>query len=151
MAHYACDCWDCELETSYGWIECVGCADRSAYDLEQHAKVNWLVRCVFWACRAACNEAAHHFHLCTPGQATKTVLQAAEKLPEPITVDQVLVKADKRIVGKTFKKEAGRECLWRLEGSGCMRKCLWDLRATFLSHLLPCSHAFQSSSSTLKR
>lgn len=30
MAHYACDCWDAELLTSYGWIECVGCADRSA-------------------------------------------------------------------------------------------------------------------------
>src|SRR4051812_37130463 len=37
MAHYACDCWDCELETSFGWIECVGCADRSAYDLTQHS------------------------------------------------------------------------------------------------------------------
>ena len=24
MAHYACDCWDAEIETSYGWIECVG-------------------------------------------------------------------------------------------------------------------------------
>lgn len=33
MAHYAADCWDAELQTSYGWIECVGCADRSAYDL----------------------------------------------------------------------------------------------------------------------
>ena len=33
------DCWDCELQTSYGWIECVGCADRSAYDLTQHTKV----------------------------------------------------------------------------------------------------------------
>lgn len=29
-AHYATDCWDAELFTSYGWIECVGCADRSA-------------------------------------------------------------------------------------------------------------------------
>ena len=28
MAHYACDCWDAELLSSYGWIECVGCADR---------------------------------------------------------------------------------------------------------------------------
>lgn len=36
MAHYACDCWDAECLTSYGWIECVGCADRSAYDLTQH-------------------------------------------------------------------------------------------------------------------
>ena len=37
MAHYASDCWDAELETSYGWIECVGCADRSAYDLSVHS------------------------------------------------------------------------------------------------------------------
>ncbi|KAK3380011.1 hypothetical protein B0T24DRAFT_675745 [Lasiosphaeria ovina] len=38
MAHYACDCWDAELLTSTGWVECVGCADRSAYDLTVHAK-----------------------------------------------------------------------------------------------------------------
>jgi len=24
MAHYAKDCWDAEIETSYGWVECVG-------------------------------------------------------------------------------------------------------------------------------
>jgi glycyl-tRNA synthetase len=41
MAHYACDCWDAELLTSYGWIECVGCADRSAFDLSQHSKVSF--------------------------------------------------------------------------------------------------------------
>jgi glycyl-tRNA synthetase (class II) len=34
MAHYAEDCWDAEIECSYGWIECVGLADRSAYDLK---------------------------------------------------------------------------------------------------------------------
>ncbi|KAK3375194.1 hypothetical protein B0H63DRAFT_270374 [Podospora didyma] len=38
MAHYATDCWDAELLTSTGWVECVGCADRSAYDLTVHAK-----------------------------------------------------------------------------------------------------------------
>lgn len=38
MAHYACDCWDAEILTSYGWVECVGCADRSAFDLNQHFK-----------------------------------------------------------------------------------------------------------------
>lgn len=37
MAHYAADCWDAEIETSYGWIECVGIADRSAYDLQAHS------------------------------------------------------------------------------------------------------------------
>ncbi|KAK1884660.1 Glycine--tRNA ligase [Dissostichus eleginoides] len=38
MAHYACDCWDAETKTSYGWIEIVGCADRSCFDLQCHAK-----------------------------------------------------------------------------------------------------------------
>ena len=38
QAHYACDCWDAELLTSAGWVECVGCADRSAYDLAVHSK-----------------------------------------------------------------------------------------------------------------
>ncbi|XP_057767704.1 glycine--tRNA ligase, mitochondrial 1-like isoform X2 [Salvia miltiorrhiza] len=37
MAHYSVDCWDAEIESSYGWIECVGIADRSAYDLNAHA------------------------------------------------------------------------------------------------------------------
>ncbi|KAI3919743.1 hypothetical protein MKX01_000184 [Papaver californicum] len=38
MAHYAADCWDAEIECSYGWIECVGFADRSAYDLRAHSE-----------------------------------------------------------------------------------------------------------------
>ncbi|KAG7249447.1 hypothetical protein CRUP_016878, partial [Coryphaenoides rupestris] len=38
MAHYACDCWDAESKTSYGWIEIVGCADRSCYDLSCHSR-----------------------------------------------------------------------------------------------------------------
>jgi glycyl-tRNA synthetase len=37
MAHYAQDCWDAEIKSSYGWIECVGHADRSAYDLKVHS------------------------------------------------------------------------------------------------------------------
>ena len=36
MAHYALDCWDLEAETSYGWIELVGVADRGSYDLQAH-------------------------------------------------------------------------------------------------------------------
>ncbi|KAH9304284.1 hypothetical protein KI387_008688, partial [Taxus chinensis] len=38
MALYACDCWDAEIECSYGWIECVGLADISAYDLKAHTE-----------------------------------------------------------------------------------------------------------------
>jgi len=40
MAHYACDCWDAEIEFSHGWTECVGIADRSAFDLDAHAKAS---------------------------------------------------------------------------------------------------------------
>ncbi|XP_072027230.1 glycine--tRNA ligase-like [Amphiura filiformis] len=76
MAHYACDCWDAECKTSYGWVECVGCADRSCYDLSQHAA------------------------------ATKTALTAEKPLPEPKTVDLVEVAPQKGVVGKAFKKEA---------------------------------------------
>ena len=36
MAHYAADSWDLEVNTSLGWIECVGVADRGAYDLTRH-------------------------------------------------------------------------------------------------------------------
>jgi len=37
MAHYAADCWDAEIETCYGWLECVGIADRACFDLNAHA------------------------------------------------------------------------------------------------------------------
>ncbi len=37
MAHYASDCWDCELHGEHGWIECIGIANRTCHDLEQHA------------------------------------------------------------------------------------------------------------------
>jgi hypothetical protein len=40
MAHYAEDCWDAEVETSYGWVECAGLADRSAYDLRAHSTMS---------------------------------------------------------------------------------------------------------------
>ncbi|XP_022090731.1 glycine--tRNA ligase-like [Acanthaster planci] len=76
MAHYACDCWDAECKTSYGWVECVGCADRSCYDLSCHMK------------------------------ATKVPLVAEKKLPQPKTVDVIEVVPQKGIVGKAFKKDA---------------------------------------------
>jgi len=40
MAHYANDCWDAEIFTSYGWIECVGHADRGCFDLSRHSEVS---------------------------------------------------------------------------------------------------------------
>lgn len=76
MAHYACDCWDAECHTSYGWVECVGCADRSCYDLTQHTKHSGVK------------------------------LAAAKQLPQPKTIDVVEVTADKSAVGKLFKQNA---------------------------------------------
>lgn len=76
MAHYACDCWDAECLTSYGWIECVGCADRSAYDLTQHTK------------------------------ATGVKLMAEKKLPAPKNVDVCEIVPNKVLIGKTFKKDS---------------------------------------------
>jgi glycyl-tRNA synthetase len=47
MAHYAADCWDAEvLLDRLGWIEIVGIADRTDYDLKAHSaqsKVNLTV------------------------------------------------------------------------------------------------------------
>lgn len=76
MAHYACDCWDCELKTSYGWVECVGCADRACYDLAQHSR------------------------------ASGEKLVANIDLPQPISVDMVEVVMEKALVGKAFKKNS---------------------------------------------
>eukprot|EP00092_Neocalanus_flemingeri_P046057 GFUD01051724.1.p1 GENE.GFUD01051724.1~~GFUD01051724.1.p1 ORF type:complete len:734 (-),score=206.90 GFUD01051724.1:279-2480(-) len=76
MAHYACDCWDAELLTSYGWVECVGCADRSAYDLTQHSR------------------------------ATGVKLCAEKRLPAPVTRDIMEIVPNKGAIGKAFKKEA---------------------------------------------
>ncbi|KAG7523723.1 glycine-tRNA ligase [Solea senegalensis] len=79
MAHYACDCWDAETKTSYGWIEIVGCADRSCFDLKCHAR------------------------------ATKVPLVAEKPLKEPISLNFVNVvqfEPNKGAIGKAYKKEA---------------------------------------------
>jgi glycyl-tRNA synthetase len=41
LAHYANECWDAEVYSErFGWIECVGIADRSAYDLKAHIEAS---------------------------------------------------------------------------------------------------------------
>lgn len=52
MAHYAQDCWDAEIECSYGWFECVGLADRSAFDLKAHS--------VWFLLLESCSRIARH-------------------------------------------------------------------------------------------
>ena len=76
MAHYACDCWDAEIQNSYGWIECVGCADRSAYDLTRHT------------------------------ERTNQKLVAREMLKEPKTVERTVLTIDKKKFGPMLKAKA---------------------------------------------
>jgi glycyl-tRNA synthetase len=39
LAHYAADCWDAEVHSDrFGWVETVGIADRTDYDLTAHAQ-----------------------------------------------------------------------------------------------------------------
>ncbi|RAL67462.1 hypothetical protein DID88_008217 [Monilinia fructigena] len=75
MAHYAADCWDAELHTSSGWVECVGCADRSAYDLSVHAKK------------------------------TGAPLMVRQRLDTPISVQEWQIDLDKKKFGPKFKKD----------------------------------------------
>ncbi|KAK3357678.1 hypothetical protein B0T25DRAFT_517072 [Lasiosphaeria hispida] len=75
MAHYAADCWDAELLTSYGWVECVGCADRSAYDLSVHS------------------------------QKTGVPLIVRERLDEPKIIQEWEVDIEKKKFGPFFKKD----------------------------------------------
>lgn len=94
MAHYAADCWDCELQTSYGWIECVGCADRSAYDLSVHA--------------ARTNE--------------KLVVR--ETLETPVTIEEYAVDIQKKKLGPLYRKDAGTVSTWLESRTQCEREDL---------------------------
>ena len=76
MAHYAADCWDAEIQCSYGWIECVGLADRSAFDLNAHS------------------------------EKSKVDLVAYERFDTPIQEEVLVMTPNKQILGKVFKKDA---------------------------------------------
>lgn len=73
MAHYAADCWDMEIQMSYGWIECVGHADRACYDLEQHSR------------------------------RTGVPMVASVRLAEPIQIEKVVAEPNKKLIGPRFK------------------------------------------------
>ncbi len=77
MAHYAIDCWDAEIETDrFGWIEVVGIADRTDYDLNAHAKTS------------------------------KTELSAYIEYDEPKMVTSFVVKPNMGKLGPAFKGKA---------------------------------------------
>eukprot|EP01095_Lingulamoeba_sp_RSL-Kostka_P011202 TRINITY_DN41_c0_g2_i1.p1 TRINITY_DN41_c0_g2~~TRINITY_DN41_c0_g2_i1.p1 ORF type:complete len:695 (-),score=311.05 TRINITY_DN41_c0_g2_i1:219-2282(-) len=78
MAFYAEDCWDAEILTSYGWIECVGLADRACHDLTVHANYTGENMSVF-----------------------------VEFEDGPKEIDTFRVIPNKKKLGPKFKKEAG--------------------------------------------
>jgi glycyl-tRNA synthetase len=75
MAHYAADCWDLEIQSSYGWVECVGHADRACFDLEVHSK------------------------------ATRTSMVATQKVDPPQEVEFAKLKFDRKLLGQVFKND----------------------------------------------
>ena len=79
LAHYARECWDAEIYSErFGWIECVGIADRSAYDLSAHIK------------------------------ASGTDMYALRKYDEPKMVDVVKIVPKMNKLGPLFKDKAGK-------------------------------------------
>jgi glycyl-tRNA synthetase len=76
MAHYATDCWDAEIENATGWTECVGCADRAAYDLSVHSA------------------------------RTGQPLVVRQALKEPIVTEKEVPEFNKKVVGKTYGRDA---------------------------------------------
>ncbi|MCX9026288.1 MAG: glycine--tRNA ligase [Candidatus Methanoperedens sp.] len=79
MAHYAADCWDAEvLSDRFGWVEVVGIADRTDYDLKAHAK-----------------------------QSEKE-LSVYVSYDVPKKIERFVVKPDMGILGPKFKGKAGK-------------------------------------------
>lgn len=77
MAHYAIDCWDAEiLMERFGWVETVGIADRTDYDLTAHAKTS------------------------------QTELAVYVEYPEPKMVKKFVVKPDMGRLGPLFRNKA---------------------------------------------
>ncbi len=77
MAHYAIDCWDVEIQTDrFGWIEIIGIADRTDFDLKSHSSHS--------------NED----------------LSVFIEYNEPKTITKLVVKPDMKKFGPLFKKDA---------------------------------------------
>jgi len=79
LAHYATECWDAELFSErFGWVECVGIADRSAFDVESHIS------------------------------SSGTDMYALRKYDKPKTVKVKKIVPDMGKLGPLFKNKAGK-------------------------------------------
>ena len=88
-AHYARDCWDCEvyLDSMKSWLECVGIADRQAFDLTRHSQAT-----------------------AKKGEQFNTQFIVNVTLPQPVVTVQVKVQPNKGAIGKAFKADAKDIC-----------------------------------------
>jgi glycyl-tRNA synthetase len=78
IAHYACDCWDAEVRTErYGWVEVVGIADRTDYDLRSHM------------------------------EKSGAELSAFVRFDSAREVEKTILEPDMKKLGPVFKKDAG--------------------------------------------
>ena len=78
-AHYAADCWDAEAKSErFGWVEIVGIADRTNYDLSSHSKES------------------------------QTDMGVLVPYDEPKTVKKLVVKPDMSKIGPIFKDKSGK-------------------------------------------
>lgn len=79
LAHYATECWDAELYSErFGWVECVGIADRSAYDLSAHIDSSGID------------------------------MHALRKFDEPKTINRRKIVPKMNVMGPLFKDKAGK-------------------------------------------
>jgi len=97
MAHYATDCWDCEIKGEYGWIECVGIANRTCHDLESHQKQSGSSSLKAWR---AFDE---------PRKERRTILSPKTAIIGP------LFKGDARLVIESLEKIEVRKVTWPIE------------------------------------
>jgi glycyl-tRNA synthetase len=82
-AHYARDCWDCELQYSGGWLECAGMADRQSFDLTQHSLAT-----------------------ARSGEKLNPQMSVQKKLDSPVQEERLTVIPNKGFIGKQFRAQA---------------------------------------------
>ena len=78
MAHYASDCWDCELMGEHGWVEVVGIANRTCHDLESHEE-----------------------------HSKSSLLRAWRTYEKPVEKKSEVIKPVGSVIGPTFRERAG--------------------------------------------
>ncbi len=111
MAHYAADCWDAEALTErFGWIELVGIADRTDYDIKAHALKSGKELKVFCEYKKPKKKTIVDVRVDMGKlgplfkEESSKVADAIKKLPkEELEKDKIKVEVD----GKTFEVDGG--------------------------------------------